>query len=209
MMLDPELAEVLTSMKDSIDLLVLKVSNLEDRTKITEDAVKGLETEFITKIYEPAQKAFDEAVDAENFRVFSEKYGDKLRPYVEPLRAVEGEDFDFVRKAYDEFNGLEDKSVTSDDFIDKFVANVEAQLQNIREKLGATEVEAKVTADGEVEIKADGEEVSTEETVTPAEVQEAIDQVTPEEAEEIADTVLDSPEEIAAFERELAASLKK
>lgn len=209
MMLDPELAEVLTSMKDSIDLLVLKVSNLEDRTKITEDAVKGLETEFITKIYEPAQKAFDEAVDAENFRVFSEKYGDKLRPYVEPLRAVEGEDFDFVRKAYDEFNGLEDKSVTSDDFIDKFVANVEAQLQNIREKLGATEVEAKVTADGEVEIKADGEEVSKEETVTPEEVQEAIDQVTPEDAEEIADTVLDSPEEIAAFERELAASLKK
>lgn len=209
MMLDPELAEVLTSMKDSIDLLVLKVSNLEDRTKITEDAVKGLETEFITKIYEPAQKAFDEAVDAENFRVFSEKYGDKLSPYVEPLRAVEGEDFDFVRKAYDEFNGLEDKSVTSDDFIDKFVANVEVQLQNIREKLGATEVEAKVTADGEVEIKADGEEVAKEETVTPAEVQEAIDQVTPDEAEEIADAVLDSPEEIAAFERELAASLKK
>ena len=207
-MIDPELTEVLNSFKEAIDLVLIKIDNLEQRSQITENAVKEIETKFITEIYEPAQKAFDEAVDAENFRQFTDKYGERLQPYAEPLRSIEGDDFDLARKAYDEFNALEDKEITADQYIDQLIPSIEAQLNNIREKLGAKEVEVKVDENGETEVKADGETVD-ETVTTEGAVSEELDKVPEETVVEFADEVLDSPEEIAKFERELAASLNK
>lgn len=207
-MIDPELQEVLGSFKQAIDLVLLKIENLEQRASISEKAVTDLEQKFITDIYEPAQKAFDEAVDAENFRQFSDKYGERLKPYAEPLRSIEGDDFDITRKAYDEFNALENKDVTSDEYVDQLVLSIENQLNLIREKLGAKEVEVQVDEDGSTKVKADGETVDKT-LVTQTAVAEDLDKVPEEKVVEFAEEVLDSPEEIAKFERELAASLNK
>lgn len=209
MIQDPELNEVLASFKEALDLILLKIDNLEQRAQITEEAVKTVEKEFITDIYEPAQKAFDEAIDAENFRQFKERYGERLGPYAEPLKSIEGDDFDLNRKAYDEFNALEDKNITADEFIDKLVPSIEAQLNKIREQLGVKEIEAKVSADGETEVKVDGKSVDGEGTVTETSVEKTSGGLPADQVEEFADEVLDSPEEIAKFERELAASLNK
>lgn len=206
MIQDAELNEVLSSFKQAIDLIVLKIENLEKRSVITEEAVKNLEQTFIKDIYEPAQKAFDEAIDAENFKLFSDKYHDRLSPFEAGIKAVEGDDFDLTRHAYDEFNALEDKTITADEYIDRLVPSIENQLNAIREKLGATKVEAEVKSNGEVEIKADGEKIENPTDVPPVEASDKDQDV---KVEQFAEQVLDDPEEIAKFERELAASLKK
>lgn len=208
MIQDAELNEVLSSFKQAIDLIVLKIENLEKRSVITEEAVKNLEQTFIKDIYEPAQKAFDEAIDAENFKLFSDKYHDRLSPFEAGIKAVEGDDFDLTRHAYDEFNALEDKTITADEYIDRLVPSIENQLNAIREKLGATKVEAEVKSNGEVEIKADGEKIENP-TDVPTDVPPASDKDQDVKVEQFAEQVLDDPEEIAKFERELAASLKK
>lgn len=208
MIQDPELNEVLSSFKQAIDLIVLKIENLEKRAVVTEESVKNLEQTFIKDIYEPAQKAFDEAIDAENFRLFSDKYAERLNPFSDGLKAVEGDDFDIVRHAYDEYNALEDKNISSDEYIDKLVPSIESQLNSLREKLGATKVEASVGDDGVTRVKVDGETVNTNDTAS-AMVESEVDKLPDSVVTEFAEEVLDSPEEIAKFERELAASLKK
>lgn len=205
---DPELNEVLGSFKEALDLVLIKLEYLEEKTSISEQAVKDLEEHIRKDIYEPAEKAFNDYVDGENFNRFVAAHGERLSPYVEPLKAVEGEDFDLNRKAYDEYNALpEEGRISEDEYIDKLVGVIESQLQAIKDKLNATEVTVHVTDEG-VQVKADGQPVAV--STVPSETEVTVKgEVSPAEAEEFADAVLDDPEEVAKFERELAASLKK
>lgn len=220
MIQDNETREVLGSFKEAIDLLLIKVQNLEERAKIAEEGLKSLETKFIEEIYEPAKQAFDEAVDNENFRQFSEKYSEKLSPYADQINAVEGGDFDIMRNLYDEYNSMEveegQEKMSQDEYIEKIIPHIEEQLNTIRKKLGVETLEVKVedsTGDGKadaIEIKADGEEVTGGEP--GSDDGEGKKDDTPVEIVDSANStedIIGDPEEIRRFEEELAESLGK
>ena len=118
-------------------------------------------------------KKYKEAVDA-----WKNKYGEKLSPYEEKLKATEGDDFDIWKTTYDEWNATEDDP---DEWVDVLIEEIDKSLEPLakvfgvpKEDLNATvEIENGVVADIQADIEPEGEgteaEEVTEETVTEEE----------------------------------------
>lgn len=193
------------------------------------DRQNEIESLLYDEILTPAKEAYDKAQDDAAFADYSKKYGEKLSPFNEQLKVIEGdENFDLTRRAYDDFKGTE--NIDEAEYVDALVEKVTKQLETLKSALGIpsdAEVEVKETPDGEVEVKADGEVVATEETVEaePTETENADTEVETEveadngeteveaekgETETDADAeVEDDPEEVKALEKELEGYLKK
>lgn len=189
---DSELWEILNSYKTAIDALIEKADALSGR-------IDDVEKMVVEEILEPAKQMFADEEKEERFRAFHDRNGATLDPYNERLRAIEGEDFDLSRQAFDSYNELpEEGRMDEGEYVKSMVDSVEKQLEAIRTALGADKVEAETNADGETEIKADGEEVEAAEESTTAEETADVPEVG-------AGDVQTNPEELAAFEKELEA----
>jgi len=186
---DSELWEILNSYKSAIDALLDKVEMLGQR-------IDDVEKMVVEEILEPAKQMFEDEEKEERFKAFHERHGATLDPYNERLRAIEGNDFDLSRKAFDGYNELpEEGRMDEADYVKSMAESVQAQLDAIREALGAEKVEAKADENGSTEIKADGESVTTDDG-------SAGEESNPEVG---AGNVQTNPEELAAFEKELEA----
>ena len=150
-------------------------------------------------------KKYKEAVDA-----WKNKYGEKLSPYEEKLKATEGDDFDIWKTTYDEWNATEDDP---DEWVDVLIEEIDKSLEPLakvfgvpKEDLNATvEIENGEVADIQADIEPEGEgteaEEVTEETVTE---EPATEEGTEEEGAEEEEL---SEEE--AFQKELDEAYNK
>lgn len=184
------------------------IGQLNDQIKSIEKKVDEYVAEGDKRINELRSVVYDEIINPANeyiskaekdarFEDFDSKYGEKLRPYNDELSALEGEDFDIVRSAFDKYDDWEGDKMGEDEYVDALIEEVGKQLSDIKKKLGIpadTDISVEETGDGEVAVVTeDGEVVaSSEEEEEPVNVEIAED----EEAE-------DDPEEVAAFEQEL------
>lgn len=146
------------------------------------------------------------------------KYAEKLEPFSDKLKKLEKDDnFDVVEKAFDDFSARTD-GMEEAEFVDKFVNNIQSQLDDIAEVFGVEpekieeikveteegEVKAEVE-DGEVvAVEGEGEnteeptEEAVEETAEEPEVAEETPEVETEpevEEEATEETVEEEPEE--------------
>jgi len=150
------------------------------------------------------------------------KYAEKLEPFSDKLKKLEKDDnFDVVEKAFDDFSARTD-GMEEAEFVDKFVNNIQSQLDDIAEVFGVEpekieeikveteegEVKAEVE-DGEVvAVEGEGEnteestEEAVEETAEEPEVTEEVTEETPKvetepevEEEATEETVKEEPEE--------------
>ena len=127
---------------------------------------------------------------------FTERNGESLGKYVDKLKKLNGDDFDLMSSAYDEYNDSF-SDIEESTYVAQLVSEIENKISKLREALGEDEVEIESddektevkTHDTEIETNT-GSDVETEEKEEPKDEEEDID-------------------EVAEFEKELEADLDK
>lgn len=216
-MSEEEIINYLRSLRDAIVEGAEVIKGLEKKVdeyiSANDEKVNELRTTLYEQIIDPANEYIAEMDRNDRFEQFNEKHGEKLSPFNEELSALEGDDFDIVRTAFDAYDDYEgDDRMDEDEYVDRLIEQVGQRLSDIKERLGIPAdkdvsvqenedggVEV-VTEDGDVVASTDGEEELVEE--------EDGDEVTDDgedETVEITDAseIEDNPEEVAAFEEEL------
>lgn len=198
-----QLNEILTSYRDAINALIERADAQDDMIKATREKAESLEHLVFDEVINPAKKAMEEEVYNAGLEDFSNRYGEKLGGYNDKLRAIEGEDFDIMKQAYDGYNSIEGEKPDEEIYVDELVKVVDKQLDDIREKLGLpedAEVAVKQDENGDTTVEVDGKEVSTEGSGEEEPKTEVEEEVVTDETEEESD-----PEELAELEKELLA----
>lgn len=204
-----QLKEILTSYRDAINALIERADAQDGMINAIREKAEGLEHLVFDEVINPAKEAMEQEVYNAGLEDFANRYGEKLGGYNDKLRAIEGEDFDIMKQAYDGYNSIEGEKPDEGLYIDELIKVVDAQIDDIRTKLGVSEdaeVAVKQDENGETTVEVDGEEVATDGEVTeekPAEEEKVV------EEKEVTDTEDETdPEELAELEKELLAYAK-
>ena len=209
---DQELYEVLQAFKGALDFLINKVDEMdkmyEDYRDQSDERMHKLESTLYDEIINPTKAYIDETNKNARFEDFSSKYGDKLGAFNDSLSAIDGEDVDLTKSAFDKYDSLPEEDRPDEEaYVESIISEVGSQIDAIKKGLGLPE-DAEVTVtqdeDGNTTVEADGEVVAsenTEEVVTEEETDTNNDDGSDEVAED--DEEEDNPEEVAAFEEEL------
>lgn len=179
-----ELVQVLQGFKQALDYL-------HEQNKALNDKVDELSAVLYDDLLSPVQDAIAFAQQEESFNNFNDAYGSSFEPYASEYAALYNGN-DIARDVYDTYNEHSDEYDEAL-FVEEAIKSIAATIQETKEKLGIPareKVEITETEDG-IEIDT----VDSEAEVEPTEEGEA-DAETEEE-------VIDSPEEVAAFEAEL------
>ncbi|VVB60770.1 Uncharacterised protein [uncultured archaeon] len=196
-----ELFNILSSFKDAIDAVLERIESLEKEVHDAQEKSTSLEHTLYDEILNPAKEAMDANDKEMRFNDFAEKYKDSFAPYADATKAIEGDDFDLARTAFDEYDNYEvPEGGTKPDeaeFVKAFAESIAGQLDAVKQKLGITgDVKIEQKADGKTTVEAAGTKATAE---TPGTA----------EAAEIQEGTIDSPEDIAAYEKQLEEDLKK
>ena len=128
---------------------------------------------------------------------FAERNGESLGKYVDKLKKLNGDDFDLMSSAYDEYNNSF-SDIEESTYVAQLVSEIENKISKLREALGEDEVEIE-SDDEKTEVKTHDTEI---ETNTGSDVET-------EEKEEQKDEEEEDIDEVAEFEKELEADLDK
>ena len=126
---------------------------------------------------------------------FTERNGEALGKYVEKLKKLNGEDFDLMESAYDEYNNTF-SDIEESTYVAQLVSEIDNKIAKLKEALGDDEIEIKSDEDT-TEVKTDDTTVETNASECKGEDCEDKDE-TDEETDEVAE-----------FEKELEADLDK
>lgn len=123
---------------------------------------------------------------------FTERNGKALGKYVEKLKKLNGEDFDLMESAFDEYNNTF-SDIEESTYVAQLVSEIDNKIAKLKEALG----------DDEVEIKSNENttEVKTEDTTVETNASECEGSDCENKNEET--------DEVAEFEKELEADLDK
>lgn len=160
--------------EEQINALVAENKMLADRLTACEEMLKAcmdkinatddlLQNEIIT----PLVDAFNTADNNYRYDEFTSKYGERLAPYSARLSAIEGEDVDAVKDAFDAYNSYTDeeraKFESDEKYVDDLITSLDDYINKVRESLGVpsdTPVEIKSDEKGEMEVAVNGEPVA-------------------------------------------------
>lgn len=221
-MSEEEIINYLRSLRDAIVEGAEVIKGLEKKVdeyiSANDEKVNELRTTLYEQIIDPANEYIAEMDRNDRFEQFNEKHGEKLSPFNEELSALEGDDFDIVRTAFDAYDDYEgDDRMDEDEYVDRLIEQVGQKLSDIKERLGIPadkdvsvqenedgDVEV-VTEDGDVVASTDGEEELGEEELVEEEDGDEVTDDGEDETVKITDAseIEDNPEEVAAFEEEL------
>lgn len=171
------------------------IEQLKDMLKMCLEKIDNLETgqaQLRDEMYAKVLNPIAEAEDAQKFNDFKDKYSYELGDYEEPLKKLEGEDFDIYREAYDQSSEIPDEQM--DDWVMSYADKISDEIDKFREAFGLSpddkvEIESKGEGDVQVEVNdkpvdgtaTDVGEVSEE---VSEEVKEDASEAAPEKAEE-------------------------
>ena len=135
---------------------------------------------------------------------FTERNGEALGKYVEKLKKLNGEDFDLMSSAYDEYNNTF-YDIEESTYVAQLVSEIDNKIAKLKEALGDDEVEIKSDEDT-TEVKTDD---TTVETNASGECEDGKceDKEETDENEEVDED--EEVDEVAEFEKELEADLDK
>lgn len=169
-----------------------------------------------------AQNEYDNALS--DFRA---KYAEKLGPFENAAKAIEGDDeFDIYKQAFDAYND-NDYDFSPDEYIDKLTSSLTEQVNHIKEVVAEVEgvkpedvhVEVEGTEEGgepKVEVEVESEEDHKEEEKVEAsegETKEEVDEKAEAEVdhsdEEKTETEEDEGESLEDFEKSLKEEAEK
>ena len=100
-------------------------------------ALKAELTELKGIVYEgiinPIEKDYNDRKYKEATDMWNERYGEKLAPYVDRLKATEGDDFDLMKSSYDAWN---ETDMDSDEWVDLLIKSIEESLEPLAKAFG-------------------------------------------------------------------------
>lgn len=215
-MSEEEIINYLNSLRDAIIDGAKVIKDLEKKVdeyiSANDEKVNELKSTLYEQVIDPANEYIAEMDRNDRFDQFNERHGEKLSPFNEELSALEGDDFDIVRTAFDAYDGYEGEDrMDEDEYVDKLIEQVGQKLSDIKEKLGIPadkDISVQEKEDGGVDVVTeDGDVVASTEDEEELVVEKDGDEVTDDgedETLEITDEPEeDDPEEVAAFEEEL------
>lgn len=128
---------------------------------------------------------------------FTERNGEALGKYVDKLKKLNGDDFDLMSSAYDEYNDSF-SDIEESTYVAQLVSEIDNKIVKLKEALG----------DDEVEIKSDEDttEVKTDDTTVETNASDKCEDGECEDKDNDEDEEVD---EVAEFEKELEADLDK
>lgn len=137
------------------------------RFEACDERLNNLDEVVFDQIIGATKRIIQDAETEEDFKRFAETYGEKFNPYIDTLKKIEGEDFDFARKAY---SGLQDmrkefegQEIDEGAYVDSLIESITLQIKELKKNLGvAPEEEVTVSSEGEV-IKKDVNDMTGEE----------------------------------------------
>lgn len=132
---------------------------------------------------------------------FTERNGEALGKYVDKLKKLNGEDFDLMSSAYDEYNNTF-SDIEESTYVAQLVSEIDNKIAKLKEALG----------DDEVEIKSDEDttEVKTDDTTVETNSSECEDgKCEDKDDEDETESDENEVDEVAEFEKELEADLDK
>ena len=213
---EEEIINYLNSLRDAIIDGAKVIKDLEKKVdeyiSANDEKVNELKSTLYEQIIDPANEYIAEMDRNDRFEQFNEKHGEKLSPFNKELSALEGEDFDIVRTAFDAYDDYEGEDrMDEDEYVDQLIEQVGQKLSDIKEKLGIPadkDISVQENEDGGVEVVTeDGDVVAStedeEELVEEEDGDEVTDDGEDETLEITNESEEDDPEEVAAFEEEL------
>lgn len=181
----PQLIAALQAVTEKVDEIAARQDELDS---VLYDGLIGPANEAL------AQQEYDNALS--DFRT---KYAQKLGPYEEASRAIEGDDFDVFKEAFDNYNDSDYSDISPDEYVDALAANLQEQIAKVREAVA--EKEGVEPEDVDVEVSAEDGEVTVDVDDTTTE-EKPEDDVTETVEEEVGETLDD-------FEKSLKEELDK
>ena len=150
-------------------------------------------------ILKPIEDDYNEKKYKEATDIWNERYGEKLKPYLEKMKAIEGDDFDLMKASYDAWNETEDDS---DEWVDMLIQSIDKELEPLAAVFGVPkeDLNAQITVEnGEVtDVVADTEPETEGETTEEVEVKEGEE---PKEEEDLSEEEQFQKDLDAAYER--------
>lgn len=158
--------------EDVVKMITAFKSEVEALKQDNEDLRNQLYRDFL----EPASKEYKEWDRGNRLNDFREAHKDLITDELcDECKKVEGDDnFDLSQKLFDDYDAS-DKSIDETEYVASVVANLNDQLKELKERIGAEEVTVEATEDGDVELKADGETIAEAVAVEPTEPTEPTD----------------------------------
>lgn len=190
----------------SLDEVKEQIAGIVRYIDALNEKVDNLDRMIFDEVLNPMNEYYTQYKHDSDLNDWKDKYWDKLEPYGDRLRAIEGEDFDVYDQSMTDYQSLpEEGRMDSDSYIDQLTQMLDEQLNKIREALGVspeTPITIEDNGPNEEPIINVEEEVAPEETVSEETVAE-------ETVAEPGNEQVQAEDEVAAYEKELEAYLPK
>lgn len=176
-----ELEKVVMEYKDKIDTILKTVDDSEK--KYQHD--KGLEE-------------------------FTERNGETLGKYADKLKKLNGDDFDIMSAAFDEYNN-DFSDIEEATYVAQLVSEIDNKIAKLKEALGEDDIEIHSNDEGETEVNAHDTKIEAETDEAESKEEEKAEDENKEESEEKEDESEEESEDDAEadFVKELEADYEK
>ena len=171
---------------------------LEHFTSVVEELNSKLDT--ILGDYQKAQDEFDEN---QKSKAWEEKFGEKLKPYADKMKALNGDDFDILSESRKEYEA-EYGDFSDDEYVDALVKNIDEALNGLKEALADGDVAEAAHAAEEVKEVAENAAEQIDEQAHE-EIKEEEQPAEEKPAEEHPEENAEAEDELAAFTADLEA----
>lgn len=107
----------------------------------------------VEALLEKADKAEADYQYGEKLKGWTEKFKDKLDPYVETMKGLNGDEFDLYKESMDEYD-KDYSDIADEDYVVKLIENITSTVDKLRNVLNDNDVEVKADEDS-VEVESD------------------------------------------------------
>lgn len=166
-----------------------------------EEVVMDLKDKIDT-ILNTAKEAEDKYNHDRDLEAFTEKHGEALGKYADKLKKLNGDDFDIMSAAFDEYHN-DFADIEEDTYVAQLVAEIDNKIAKLKEALGEDDIEIHSDGEGNTEVNAHDTaiETKTEEPEKEKEEPENKEETKEEEDSEEADFLADLESEYEKYHK--------
>lgn len=182
-----QVCQVLMEFHKAYEEMRNEIDELKAMTKANAEKCEYLDGVLYDQVLNPAMLAMEREEKNLRYDEFKARHENFFDDILDDIRAIEGEEFDPMRKAFDDIEELKIEEEGESGYLDDLKKSLVEQITRIKERIGAEKVEVETTDEG-VKVEAKDEEGKTIEVIN-------VD----------SEGTFDNPDEVAEFEKELEA----
>lgn len=154
----------------------------------------------IDTILNTAKDAEDKYNHDRDLEAFTEKHGEVLGKYADKLKKLNGDDFDIMSAAFDEYHN-DFADIEEDTYVAQLVSEIDAKIAKLKEALGEDDIEIHSDEEGNTEVNAHDTAIETNTEEEPKKEEEPENKEEETEESEEADFLADLESEYEKYHR--------